>query len=203
MLRLRESIVRHDGEHVWASGRTTARNGRTASPESVPDKSRRGSHHALARTSAVVLPASAALSVPTRPPAATPPGTRIRALARFKLADHILKTNATDFDPSQFVDHYEQALLEMLKKKQAGIAVSRSGAKDENGNFVVEAIRPPKGKMIRFILEWQRPENWGKDRKIDVPQQGGILVIGDAKKPENSSAASIISKPGSGSRRRQ
>jgi DNA end-binding protein Ku len=42
-----------------------------------------------------------------------------------KLADHILKSKATDFDPSQFVDHYELALLEMLKKKQAGIAVSR------------------------------------------------------------------------------
>src|SRR6266478_6138886 len=42
-----------------------------------------------------------------------------------KLADHILKSKATDFDPSQFVDHYEQALVEMLKKKRAGIAVSR------------------------------------------------------------------------------
>jgi DNA end-binding protein Ku len=42
-----------------------------------------------------------------------------------KLADHILKNKATDFDPSQFVDHYEEALVEMLKKKQAGMAVSR------------------------------------------------------------------------------
>jgi DNA end-binding protein Ku len=42
-----------------------------------------------------------------------------------RLADHILKSKATDFDPSQFIDHYEQALLEMLKRKQAGITVSR------------------------------------------------------------------------------
>ena len=45
-----------------------------------------------------------------------------------KLADHILKSKTTDFDPSQFVDHYEQALLEMLKKKQTGMAISRGRA---------------------------------------------------------------------------
>jgi len=45
-----------------------------------------------------------------------------------KLADHILKSKATEFDPSQFVDHYEEALVETLKKKQAGMAVSRTRA---------------------------------------------------------------------------
>ena len=42
-----------------------------------------------------------------------------------KLAEHILKSKATDFDPSQFVDRYEEAVVEMLKKKQAGLPVSR------------------------------------------------------------------------------
>ena len=60
-----------------------------------------------------------------------------------KLADHILKSKATDFDPSQFVDHYEQALVEMLKKKQAGIAVSRSRAAPPPQNVVnlMDALR--------------------------------------------------------------
>jgi DNA end-binding protein Ku len=53
-----------------------------------------------------------------------------------KLADHILKSKATDFDPSQFVDHYEEALLEMLKKKEVGIAVSRSRAAPPQQNVV-------------------------------------------------------------------
>jgi len=53
-----------------------------------------------------------------------------------KLADHILKSKATDFDPSQFVDHYEQALLEMLKKKQAGIATPRGRAAPQPQNVV-------------------------------------------------------------------
>jgi len=42
-----------------------------------------------------------------------------------KLAEHILQSKAADFDPSQFVDRYEDAIFEMLRKKQAGIEVSR------------------------------------------------------------------------------
>jgi len=44
-----------------------------------------------------------------------------------KLAEHILDTKKADFDPSQFEDHYETALVELLRKKQAG-------------------FKPPKGK---------------------------------------------------------
>jgi DNA end-binding protein Ku len=84
-----------------------------------------------------------------------------------KLADHILKSKATDFDPSQFVDHYEQALVEMLKKKQAGIAVSRRRAAPRPQNVVnlMDALRssiaqeraasaPPK--KARKRIEGQR-----------------------------------------------
>jgi DNA end-binding protein Ku len=44
-----------------------------------------------------------------------------------KLAEHILDTKKANFDPSQFEDHYETALVELLRKKQAG-------------------FKPPKGK---------------------------------------------------------
>src|SRR5271168_61949 len=37
------------------------------------------------------------------------------------LAQHILKTREARFDPTKFVDRYEQAVLEMLKKKQDGL----------------------------------------------------------------------------------
>jgi len=60
-----------------------------------------------------------------------------------KLAEHILQSKATDFDPSQFVDHYEEAVVEMLKQKQAGVAVSRQHAAPRPQNVVnlVEALR--------------------------------------------------------------
>ena len=42
-----------------------------------------------------------------------------------KLAQHILRSKATDFDPPRFVDHYEEAVVEMIKEKQPGMPVSR------------------------------------------------------------------------------
>src|SRR5437764_10148156 len=53
-----------------------------------------------------------------------------------KLAEQILQSKATDFDPSQFVEHYEEAVLEMLKKKQAGMPVSRELAAPPLQNVV-------------------------------------------------------------------
>jgi hypothetical protein len=64
--------------------------------------------------------------------------------------------------------------------------------KDENGNPVPETVRKVDPKAIRFILESERPEKYGKNRKIDVPHKGGVLVIGDeTKKPEYDTAASV------------
>ena len=61
--------------------------------------------------------------------------------------------------------------------------------RDEDGTPVVETVRNPNGKMLRWLLERRRPEKYGKPRKIDVPCTGGVLVIGDVtKKPKNSTA---------------
>jgi DNA end-binding protein Ku len=42
-----------------------------------------------------------------------------------KLAEHILDTKAGHFDPAEFEDRYESAVVEMLRKKQAGIPQKR------------------------------------------------------------------------------
>jgi DNA end-binding protein Ku len=44
-----------------------------------------------------------------------------------KLAEHILETKRAEFDPAQFEDQYENAVVDLLQKKQAG-------------------FKPPKGK---------------------------------------------------------
>jgi hypothetical protein len=63
---------------------------------------------------------------------------------------------------------------------------------DEDGNLIEEVVGPPNGKMIRFFLELVRPEVWGKYRKIDHPQTGGVLVLGDStKQPATCPSASI------------
>jgi DNA end-binding protein Ku len=53
-----------------------------------------------------------------------------------KLAEHILKTKEADFDPAEFVDHYEEAVLEMLKKKQAGVATPKGKAVEQSPNVI-------------------------------------------------------------------
>ena len=66
---------------------------------------------------------------------------------------------------------------------------------DENGNPIPVTIRE-RAKMLRFLLEWRRPEKWGKDPKIDVPHNTGVLVVGgiphdNPKKVNNGTAASV------------
>jgi hypothetical protein len=61
---------------------------------------------------------------------------------------------------------------------------------DENGNPVLETVRKANPKMLLFLLEWHRHDKWGKHRKIDVPHEGGVLVVGaTTQKLENSSVA--------------
>jgi DNA end-binding protein Ku len=41
-----------------------------------------------------------------------------------KLAEHIVDTKAGAFDPADFEDHYETALVDLLKKKQTGVKIT-------------------------------------------------------------------------------
>lgn len=53
-----------------------------------------------------------------------------------KLAEHILDSKAADFDPSTFEDRYETALVEMLRKKQAGLPVDTAAPQPRPANVV-------------------------------------------------------------------
>jgi DNA end-binding protein Ku len=44
-----------------------------------------------------------------------------------KLAAHIVETKAGHFEPKTFEDHYEKALVELLKNKQAGVPLQTVG----------------------------------------------------------------------------
>ena len=67
--------------------------------------------------------------------------------------------------------------------------------RDENGYPVPDTVRHAKPKMVRLVLVRLRPEKFGKDRKIDVPHQGGVLVVGGnhdiPKKVNKGPAASV------------
>jgi hypothetical protein len=87
---------------------------------------------------------------------------------------------------------YDKALGPITYKiDQDLVALGNRGAdayaRDEDGEFIVERRGPESDKMIKVLLQWKRPEKWGKKRKRDIFRSGGVLVIGS----EKNCAASI------------
>jgi DNA end-binding protein Ku len=82
-----------------------------------------------------------------------------------KLAEHILDSKAADFDPSKFVDRYETALVELLKKKEAGVQPAETAAPVPERRVInlMDALRKsieseqPKKPAARSTPEKRRP----------------------------------------------
>ena len=60
-----------------------------------------------------------------------------------QLASHILETKAGHFDPSTFQDRYENALIELLKSKQAGLPAPKETTKKPTARVInlMDALR--------------------------------------------------------------
>ena len=60
-----------------------------------------------------------------------------------QLASHILDTKAGHFDPSTFEDRYENALIELLKSKQAGLPMPKESPKRPSARVInlMDALR--------------------------------------------------------------
>jgi DNA end-binding protein Ku len=84
-----------------------------------------------------------------------------------KLAEHIVESKAAEFDPSELVDHYEVAVVEMLKQKQAGKPIRKETARAPapRGGNVIELLKRslqmeakrPKAKAPSPRLGQKRP----------------------------------------------
>jgi DNA end-binding protein Ku len=107
-----------------------------------------------------------------------------------KLAEHILETKARDFAPSEFRDHYEEALVEFLRKKQEHIPIAKKeqAAAPRNVINLMDALR-------RSVEAEGRPAaSAKKGRKRSEGQREMLLPIAgkqaarEAKKAERPSA---------------
>jgi DNA end-binding protein Ku len=60
-----------------------------------------------------------------------------------QLAEHILESKRTDFDPSKFEDRYETALTDLLRRKQAGMPAieTKTAAAPSNVVNLMDALR--------------------------------------------------------------
>ena len=98
-----------------------------------------------------------------------------------QLAEHILESKAGDFDPSTFVDHYEEAVVEMLKHKQAGAPVVEAegrGAgverRQPDGCARNAASRPRKAlpRPAAAKKGKGKPDDLRKSAAVQVPDRG-------------------------------
>ena len=86
----------------------------------------------------------------------------------------------------RFHEHCESAIQEAHDRVRVALWDATMGRiiykTDKNGNRVALGFRGPCTKkfwkMFRFLLELLRPEKWGKHRKINVPHNTGVLVVG-------------------------
>ena len=79
-----------------------------------------------------------------------------------KLAEHILQNKAAPFDPTAFVDRYEQAVVELLEGKRKGLPVAavNSIAPPRSTPDLIEALKRSLAKSLPLA-----PANDGKTSK--------------------------------------
>ena len=94
-----------------------------------------------------------------------------------KLAEHILQSKESDFDPAEFVDHYEEAVVEMLRNKQAGIPAPKEILPRSNVVNLMDALK----RSIAAEKQTSAPAK--KGRKRAEGQREMLLPIPGKKEP--------------------
>jgi DNA end-binding protein Ku len=109
-----------------------------------------------------------------------------------QLAEHILESKAGDFDPAAFVDRYEEAVVDMLKQKQAGAPTRKQKAAAPESNVInlMEALR--KSVAAEKGPAKAAPAKKAKGKKQDdlrrQPQFKFPIEGGKAKQPKVAAA---------------
>jgi DNA end-binding protein Ku len=83
-----------------------------------------------------------------------------------ELATHIVETKAAHFEPEKFQDHYENALMELLKKKQAGQKVERAPGREPLESSTLwmpcAAARKPRRRPPQCVKRGAGSAYWRK-----------------------------------------
>lgn len=116
-----------------------------------------------------------------------------------QLAEHILESKAGNFDPTAFVDHYEEAVVDMLKRKQAGAPVSKQKAAAPASNVVnlMDALKrsvaaeKDSGKAApgKKAKSKGKPDDLRRQPQFKFPIEGG-----KARQPKVAAAPAPSSK---------
>ncbi|MGZ8203832.1 MAG: non-homologous end joining protein Ku [Burkholderiales bacterium] len=106
-----------------------------------------------------------------------------------KLAQHIVDEKAGEFEPESFTDHYEEALVEILRKKQAYIPLKRSTERASAPKNVINLMDALRRSIA--TNDKDKPSAKTKGKKRAEGQREMLLPIAGRKKE----AAKDATKP--------
>jgi len=118
------------------------------------------------------------------------------------LARHIVEQKSATFDPEEFEDHYEAALIDLINKKRAGIRITAK-APAKTGDNVINLMDALKRSLASEKQSAPAAKAKGKKQKRIEGQREMLLPISgngkraakeEAKKPAKPARASARSK---------
>ena len=118
------------------------------------------------------------------------------------LARHIVEQKSASFDPEEFEDHYEDALIDLINKKRAGIRITAK-APAKTGDNVINLMDALKRSLTSEKQSAPAAKAKGKKQKRIEGQREMLLPISgngkraakeEAKKPAKPARASARSK---------
>jgi DNA end-binding protein Ku len=118
-----------------------------------------------------------------------------------KLAQHIVEQKEGEFQPDLFVDHYEQALVEILKKKQAHIPLQKAErpAAPKNVINLMDALRKSIGGD-KAKAPAKAPAQGKKKKKAEGQREMLLPIAG--KKPKEAAKEVAKESTKGGARRK-
>jgi DNA end-binding protein Ku len=91
------------------------------------------------------------------------------------LAVHIVETKAGHFEPERFTDHYEDALKELIKKKQRGEKIERP--KKHPQAQVINLMEAPRPNVAAPAVTRGAPHPNPCQPAEHAPRQGGLITV--------------------------
>jgi DNA end-binding protein Ku len=122
------------------------------------------------------------------------------------LAEHILESKRADFAPDKFADRYEEALVDLIKKKQAGMPATKAAEAQAPSNVIdlMKALRRSLAGESTNAPAAAAARSKTKKAKTRVEGQSEMLLPIAGKGARKEAAKDATKKPekGVGSRRK-
>jgi len=90
------------------------------------------------------------------------------------LAKHIVEQKSGEFDPEEFEDHYETALIDLINQKRSGVKIAPKAAPKSSGNVInlMDALK----KSLASERQAPPPAKAAKGKKKRVAGQREMLL---------------------------